>query len=302
MRIYREITPVRKEDVFILLSHPNAGFDYPLHNHPEYELNLVLNGAGNRIVGDSIDKYSNKDLVLIGPNIYHRWDSNALDKETRDQPPHVITIQFGEHLFDHTLLTKEAFYSIRLMLEQSIRGIQFYGSTLDLAIERLKNLSKTTGFQSVLDFLSLLNFLSNSVEKNYLVSPGFSNKPDFSKSRRINQVYEYILEHFSQRINLQDVASIANMSESAFSHFFKKSTNKSFTQFVIDLRIGYACKLLLESHDTISEICYKCGFSNLSNFNRLFKKNKGLPPYQYRKQFENRRLEPVENFAPLEFK
>ena len=300
MRIYREITPVQSDDVFIILSHNNPDFDYPLHNHPEYELNLVLDCAGNRIVGDSVAKYGEEDLVLIGPEVYHRWDDDDLDRTLGNPNPTVITIQFDKHLFDHQLLSKKAFYSIRLMLEQSVRGIQFHGQTLKRAIERLKRLTTTSDFQAVLDFLSLLHLLATTKEKTYLVSAGFSSKPDYSKSRRINEVYEYILENFSKKINLPDVAAIANMSDSAFSHFFKKSTNKSFTQFVIDLRIGYACKLLLESQDTISEICYKCGFSNVSNFNRLFKKNKGLPPYQYRKQYERGGFTSDNNFKPIE--
>ena len=182
------------------------------------------------------------------------------------------------------------------MLDQSVRGIQFHGETLDKSIEILKKLVTTSEFESVLEFLNLMNILASSKERSFLASTGFSSKPEHSKSQRINDVYEYILNNFNKKIHLKDVAAIANMSESAFSHFFKKSTNKSFTQFVIDLRIGCACKLLLESQDTISQICYRCGFSNVSNFNRLFKKNKGMSPYNYRKQFDLERYESDHKF------
>ena len=296
MRIYREITPVREDDVFIIRNHTNPDFEYPIHNHPEYELNLVLNCAGNRIIGDSVAKYPLKDLVLIGPDVYHRWDDDDLDKDNPPGPGRVITIQFDQHLFDSALLSKKAFYAIRLMLDQSVRGIQFHGQTIDRAIELLKGLVHAPEFQAVLDFLALMQLLATSKERSFLASAGFSSKPEHSKSQRINEVYEFILNNFHKKIILKEVSAIANMSDSAFSHFFKKSTNKSFTQFVIDLRIGFACKLLLESQDTISQICYSCGFSNVSNFNRLFKKNKGMSPYTYRKQFETRRYESDHKF------
>jgi AraC-like DNA-binding protein len=296
MRIYREITPVREDDVFIIRDYHNPKFEYPIHNHPELELNLVINCAGNRIVGDSVAKYSLKDLVLIGSDVYHRWDDDDLDYDNRPGPPLVITIQFDKNLFDAKMLSKKAFYAIRLLLDQSVRGIQFHGETLEQSIELLQTIVQAGEFEKVLGFLQLMQLLATSKERSFLASTGFSSKPEHSKSQRINDVYEYILNNFNKKIGLKDVAAIANMSDSAFSHFFKKSTNKSFTQFVIDLRIGHACKLLLESQDTISQICYNCGFSNVSNFNRLFKKNKGLSPYNYRKQFDSEGYESDHKF------
>ena len=298
MRIYREFTPVTKDDVFVLLEYEDADFEYPIHSHPEYELNLVLNSSGNRIVGDSVNRFDGIDLVLIGPNVYHSWDEDKISPEER-QSAHVITIQFEETFANFPLLSKDVFKKIKLLLEHSVRGVQFLGKSRDAAIEALKKLGKLNKFDATLSFLRILHQLAIANEHTFLASVGFSAKPEHSKSRRINEAYQYILNNFQRKITLSEVAQIANMSDSAFSHLFKKSTNKNFTQFVIDLRIGFAAKLLVETKDTIGEICFQCGFNNVSNFNRLFKKNKSLTPVNYRKQFEQPAQEIQDRFEPI---
>ena len=298
MRIYREFTSVTKDDVFILLEYKDADFDYPIHCHPEYELNVVLNSKGDRIIGDSVDQYDEVDLVLIGPNVYHSWDDYTTPLGEK-KPAHVITLQFAEDFADFPLLSKDVFKSIKRLLEHAVRGIEFLGESRTWAIEELKKLGDLSKFQATLSFFNILRTLALSKEYRFLASVGFSAKPEHSKSRRITEAYEYILSHFQKKITLNEVASIANMSDSAFSHLFKKSTNKSFTQFVIDLRIGYAAKLLVETSDTIGEICFQCGFNNVSNFNRLFKKNKQVTPVNYRKQFEQTQKEIQQRFKPI---
>lgn len=284
MKVYPEITPVKDDDVFVILNHKDADFDYPIHTHPEYELNLVINSLGSRIVGDSVLDYGPIDLVLIGPKIYHCWDN---DKEkTSGTSAQVITIQFDENLFDEKFLSRDTLRPIKELLEFSIRGISFDGDTRDDIMVRMKKLSHMKGFKATLEFLDILHTLAVSKDKTYLASVGFSSMPEKTTYKRINVVYDYILEKFTDvDLNLTDVAKIVSMSDSAFSHFFKKCTNKSFTQFVVDLRIGYASKLLLETQDSVGQICYACGFNNVSNFNRLFKKNRSLTPKDYRKLF-----------------
>ncbi|TRX59953.1 helix-turn-helix domain-containing protein [Fulvivirga sp. M361] len=284
MKIYSEITPLNSDDIFVILDHRNAKFDYPVHMHPEYELNLVLNSAGNRIVGDSVAKYGEADLVLIGPNTYHCWEKDDDSKEDT----HVVTIQFEQNFINNDLLAKNSLKHIKHLLEHSVRGIEFFGKTRAMASERIQKLPGLSGFESAIEFLTILNLLASSKEQKNLTSVGFSSKPEHSISTRINEVYYHVLENYNDvDLNLSSVARKVNMSDSAFSHFFKKRTNKSFTQFVIDLRIGQASKLLLETSDSIGQICYSCGFNNVSNFNRLFKKNRGSTPRNYRNQFQD---------------
>lgn len=285
MKVYREITPLGLEDVFVLIDSIDNGFDYPIHNHPEYELTLVMGSSGRRIVGDSTEKYLGSDLVLLGPFLHHKWDSDGAPRE-KGAHCRVITLQFEMNLFDSKIFGKKPFFEIRKMLESSSRGIRFSGKAFDAAREKLIQLTQLNGMASILKFLEMMNGLAESNEKTHLASEGFSKRPVTVKSERIKAAYQYILDNFTrQGLKVGDVAGRLNMSDSAFSHFFKKSANKSFKQFLIDLRIGHACKLLIETDLSVSEIGYQC-FNNLTNFNRLFKKYRHCTPFEYRKSYK----------------
>lgn len=284
MQIYREITPLKETDVFVILDSVNNGFDYPIHHHPEYELNLVMNMSGTRIVGDSTERYQDCDLVLLGPYLYHKWDGDE-ELQQSGRTYRVITIQFDQDLLNTQLLQKQPFYGIRKLLQHSGRGIRFYGRTLERARQRMIDLSGEGGISSVTGFLNLLDLLARSEEAVFLASEGFNTNVLKSDSNRIQVVYRYLLEHFTDPgVKVKDVARLLNMSDSAFSHFFKKYTNKSFTQFLIDMRIGYACKLLLDTDELVSQICFRSGFNNVTNFNRLFKKYRFCTPMEYRRR------------------
>ena len=282
MILYKEITPLTKHDVFIIVNSEDVGFEYPIHYHSAFELTLILNSSGNRIVGDSVEKYKSNDLVLIGPEIYHKWDDDDIAPEKRNNA-HVITIQFSKDLFDQTLFLKEPFFSIKNLLKDSQRGLKFTKETFKTIAEKMLNLVSYKGFEAVIEFLKILHILSVSKDKKYLCSEGFISIKNDEKGDRVNKMYDYILTHFSDpSLRITELASESSMSASAFGHFFKKSTNKSFTQFVVDLRLGYAIRLLLNSDESISEIAFRSGFNNIANFNRLFKKNKFISPKQYR--------------------
>lgn len=288
MNIYREITPLKEPDVCVVLDSFNNGFDYPIHNHPEFELNLIAGISGTRIVGDNTELYSDFDLVLLGPYLYHKWDGDEA-MQRAGQPYRVITIQFSIGLFDGPLFQKERFYKIRKLLHDAARGIKFHGKTFETAMQKMIALTEDKGFASIIDFMQLLDLLSQSTEATFLASEGFSPQALQSDSNRIQVVYSYILKNFADHlIKLGDVAALANMSSSAFSHFFQKCTTKSFTQFLLDVRIGHACKLLLSTDQTINQICYASGFNNVANFNRLFKKYRSCTPVEYRRRHKEK--------------
>ena len=285
MQIYREITPLHESDVFVVLDSLSNGFNYPIHAHPEYELNLVVGISGTRIVGDSTEPYQHCDLVLLGPYLYHKWDGDAA-MQASGQPYRVITIQFDMGLFNSELLQKESFAGIRKLLSDSRRGIKFHGKTFDQAMALMIDLAEDNGFDNVITFLQLLGLLSRSDEKEFLASEGFNVTALKSDSNRIQIAYNYIMKRFQdQNIKINDVATEVNMSPSAFSHFFHKYTNKNFTQFLVDIRIGHACKMLLDTDETIKEVCYQSGFNNIANFNRLFRKYRGATPLEYRRGY-----------------
>ena len=288
MNIFQEITPLKADDVFVVLDSYNNGFDYPIHNHAEYELNLVMGMSGTRIVGDSTERYTDCDLVLLGPYLYHKWDGDTL-LQNNGQPYRVITIQFSMGLLGGHFFQKERFYQIRKLMQDASRGVHFQGKTLEDAIHLMISLTEDKGFMNVITFFQLLDLLSHASEAHFLSSEGFSSKVARSESNRIQVAYSYILKHFTEiDLKIGNVAAQVNMSDSAFSHFFKKYAFRSFTQFLVDIRIGHACKLMLDTDYTINQICYTSGFNNIANFNRLFKKYRLCTPIAYRRRYEDK--------------
>ncbi len=277
----KEITPIADDDLFIVLNHPNANFDYPVHYHSDYEINLVLNDEGKRIIGDSEETFTSPDLVMVGPNIPHAW------RGTRPEGNHVITIQFSENLLNFPILDKRLFATIKQLLIESRRGLTFSEDTKKLITDKILRLTRLQGFHTVLDFLSILYDLSIA-NKQILMSGVYDSNEMIatSKSRRIEKVCNYIETNYQEPIKLIDVANLVNMSESAFSHFFKKKTGCSFIDYLNSVRIGKASQMLIDTTHSINEICYSCGFNNLSNFIRIFKKIKGPTPSEYRSKLQ----------------
>lgn len=288
MKVYQEITPVTGTDLFVILDSINKGFEYPIHNHAEFELTLVSGSAGNRIVGDSTQRYRDEDLVLIGPYLFHKWDDADRQGSLKD-PCRVITIQFDMHLFDKALLAKKPFLLIQAFLASSGRGIRFFGKTIKDAKKRIHRLTGLAGVESATEFLLLLDLLSRSAQFEFLASEGFNVSPIQVNSKRLHAAYQYLTTHFQDGgLKMSDVAAEVNLGDSAFSHFFKKATNRSFSEYLIGMRLEHACKLLIESDEQISRIASLSGFNNMANFNRMFKSTHLCSPMQFRKIYQEK--------------
>jgi AraC-like DNA-binding protein/quercetin dioxygenase-like cupin family protein len=275
--IIREVTPLTEKDFFVVLYHPDAKFDFPTHYHPEYEINYVEHATGTRIVGESVSKYKEVDLVMVGPDIYHSWQSETGGAEL------VVTIQFQKDLLPLNFQNKNLMTPIREMLERSHRGIEFSKETIALLAPRIKALINANGFISFIEFLNILHEMSVSDNQKVLCSQTFSPELDMFKSRRIRLACNYINKNFQNKIMINDLADLIGMTNSSFCHFFKKRTSKSFVDYLNEVRIGHAAVQLTETTKTISEVCYNCGFNNVSNFNRIFRTKKGLTPSEFRK-------------------
>ena len=274
--IQQEICPITTDDLFIILDHINAKFEYPIHCHPEYEINVVMNIDGKRVVGDSEETFSKLDFVMVGPYIPHVWKSN--EEENR-----VVTIQFSSELLNFPIMNKRLFTPIKNLLIDSRQGLQFYGPDAERIKDEIMELTRIQGFQTATMFLNILNSLAQAPRRK-LVSNMYEseNLIHESKSRRISKVCRHIEENISHKITLSDAAKMVNMSDSAFSHFFKKQTGISFITYINNLRVAKACDLLANTNLSASEICYDCGFNNKSNFIRLFSKRKNMTPIEYR--------------------
>ena len=274
--IQQEICPITGEDLFIILDHINAKFEYAIHCHPEYEINVVINTHGTRVIGDSEETFTGLDFVMIGPYIPHVWRST-------EEENHVVTIQFSPDLLNYPIMNKRLFLPIKQLLADSRQGLQFYGADAERIKDEIVELTRIQGFQTATRFLNILNSLAHAPRRK-LVSNLYEsdNLIHQSKSRRISKVCRYIEENISHKITLSDAAELVNMSDSAFSHFFKKQTGISFITYINNLRVAKACDMLANTTTSASEICYDCGFNNKSNFIRLFTKRKNMTPIEYR--------------------
>lgn len=274
--IQQEIVPISHDDFFIILNHYDAEFKYPIHCHPEYEINVVMNTDGSRVVGDTEEKFENMDIVMVGPYLPHVWKAEGSGHR-------VVTIQFSGDLLNYHLINKRLFMPIKQLLIDSAQGLCFNGPDAERIKEEILELTMIQGFQTATKFLNILNYMATASRRK-LVSNYSESEVSLStsNSRRVSKACKYIEDNISRKITLSEVAELVNMSDSAFSHFFKKKTGISFITYVNNLRVAKACELLINTSLSASEICYDCGFNNKSNFIRIFAKRKNMTPIEYR--------------------
>lgn len=287
--IMREITPLSDRDCFYIADRRKTEFTYPIHCHTEFELNFAEHAAGvRRVVGDSAEIIGDYDLVLItGKELEHVWEQHeCTSKEIRE-----ITIQFSPDLFFKNFINKNQFDSIRRMLEKAQCGISFPIQAIMKVYNWLDKLaSEEQGFYAVMDFLCILYELSQYDDAKVLSSSSFAKIETFSDSRRVQRVQRYIADHYQEEIRLNILAGMVSMTPVSFSRFFRLRTGKTLSDYIIDIRLGSATRLLVDSTRTVAEICYECGFNNLSNFNRIFKRKKGCSPKEFRENYKKKRI------------
>ena len=285
--ILREISPLTLGDCFTLFSRVKSEFDFPLHTHEEFELNFIQYAKdARRIVGDHIEEIDDIELVLVGPNLQHAWFTHNCKSKAIAE----ITIQFHKDLFDDKLLLRNQLSFIRGLFEKSARGVLFSKETAYQLAPRITALSYKYGFDSVLELMSILHDLSTSRNIRVLSDSSFNNSDQLNyNSRRIDKTFEYLNQNFDKIITLGEVARLSNMSEVSFSRFFKHRTGNTFIDSLTEIRLGHASRRLIDTSSSIAEVAYHCGFNNISNFNRIFKKKKGCTPKEFRENLSGKR-------------
>jgi len=287
--ILTEITPLEKTQFLYLRDSEPETFSFPLHRHEEYELNFIEHCKGRRrIVGDSMEELGDSELILIGPKLEHAWE------QPEGVPPskmREVTIQFSPRLIGEDLLEKEHFASIRELLQRSERGVTFGPGAILRAYALIDTLAHAEkGFYRYIRLLELLYQLSNETDYRLLSSSQFAQAEVSGDSRRINKVMAYLNEHFRDEVRLPQLADNIGMTPTAFSRYFSQHTGKSLTDFLVDKRIGYAARRLVDSRDTVAEVCYDSGFSTLSNFNKAFKARRGCTPKVFRENYRKKKV------------
>lgn len=258
------------------------------HYHPELELVLVLKSTGIRFIGDSIEKFDQDDLIMIGKNLPHMWmNDTAYFEEDSDLMAESIAIHFREDFLGKHFFSVPEMSHISELIQRSRNGIRF----LNVAQELHKNIQKLiqeSGFERSIQFIRILDQLARHQPYKLLASEGYLNSLEHANSKHLDKIYEYIFNNFRKTIDLETAAQISNMNPSAFSRSFKRINQKTFTRYINEIRIGYACKLLIENKLNITTICYESGFNNLSNFNRQFKSIMDMSPSEYQTFYQKK--------------
>lgn len=289
VRVIHEITPLKGRDSLYIADRRKKEFTYPIHNHEVFELNFVEHAAGvRRVVGDSNEVIGEYDLVLItSPDLEHVWEQNTCQSDDIRE----VTIQFHVDLNENGFLMRTPFHSIRKMMLEARKGLCFPLEDIMRVYPQIDSLSSVKdGFYAVSQFCAILYELSKSTKARTLATSSYAKVEVESDSRRVLKVKNYISKNYRNEIRLATLADIAGMSPSAFSRFFKLHTGRNLSEYIIEMRLGYASRLLVDTSKGIAEICYDCGFNNLSNFNRIFKKKKNCSPSEFRENYHKTRI------------
>jgi AraC-like DNA-binding protein len=264
-----------------------AYLNKPFHFHPNCELVLMQEGFGKRVIGDSVANFHEDDLVLMGPNVPHIWiNDDVFYKGNKHLRSRAVVIYFSPGLLDG-LLDPSALHGLQTVLKRADRGLEILGKAKEDIRNSLSMLHQKDGLPQLIDFLGVLDILSHTKEFRFFSGPRFVNTYTEHDVSRINSVYQFLMQHFKQDIQLNEVAAIAHMAPTAFCRFFKLRTNKTLSYFLNELRVKHACDLLLHTDKTVAEISYESGYHNMTNFNKFFKEITGLTPSGYRGKFGN---------------
>lgn len=256
-----------------------------LHYHPELQLTLILKSKGSAFIGDTICSFDEGDVFLLGPDLPHVFrNTKSIYEDHATNGIHALSVYFKTDSFGEKFFELPENLPIRDFLLKTARGLKFKGEMRNELKQSILLLNEKSGFDRLLHLLQLLSRLSGTAEFDYLSSVSFQQIHEETENKRIQQVSDFVMANYAREITLEEIASVSNMSVTSFCRFFKQRTRKTFTQFVNEVRVGHACRELIYSDSNINEIAYRCGFNNISNFNRQFKDITRFTPTQYSKK------------------
>jgi AraC-like DNA-binding protein len=259
----------------------------PWHYHPECELTTIEEGNGVLFAGDNVTTYEKNDLILLGPNLPHEYRSSI--RSNPDYHSKSISVHFRSDFPGNDFYKIPEAKVIYEILAQSKRGIKLNDLQVQKKVkEKMTDIFEAKGIERINILFSILEIIASSNNHEYLSSQSFIDSIDEGQDEKMNKIYKFIMANFKEQISIEQLASEVNMTKTSFCRFFKKRTNKSFVQYVNEIRIGYACKLLYTQAYNISEAAYDSGFENISNFNKQFMKIKKETPSQILAKFTNK--------------
>lgn len=260
-------------------------FTFPWHYHSEYEIDYIVKSHGTRYVGDNVGEFSEGNLVLVGSNVPHLW-KNAPEFYNNDPSYRVnaIVIQFPGDFVQGLRNTYPEFQNIRELLMRAERGICFMGKDSELLGKELLHLLKLNGMERLLAFIRILEQMALAKNYRLLASEAFKSTVVAGSDQRLSKILNYIQLNYQNELSVEAIAHKFGMNTTAFCRYFKENTSKPMVQYINEMRVGYACKLLMDKTMSVSQICFESGFNNIANFNRIFKRINGCSPSEYRKK------------------
>ncbi|MEI9945306.1 MAG: AraC family transcriptional regulator [Chitinophagaceae bacterium] len=275
------------ESSFNILQRKGIDFYNQWHFHPEIELIYIHKGRGTRFIGTDVHRFEPDEMFLFGSNLAHMWRCDPeYFREGSKLKAEVTIIYFHHDFLGDKFFNIPELKSIESLLEKAKQGIKITGKTKIWVRELISKLPEAKGLEKITTLLTILEKMAVSKEKQYISPVYYGVKVEQAEATRLNNVFQYVSDNFQQKITLTEIASIANLSAKAFCRYFKSKTRKTFYDFLLEVRVAHACNLLLEKDMTIYEVCYDCGFNNLSNFNRYFKKIMNKTPSEYKREFQ----------------
>lgn len=256
------------------------------HYHREIELIHFKEGTGTQFIGDNIKPFRSGDVLLVGEDVPHFWSfDDDYFRETAIKSPDVRVAHFAVNFWGPQFLELPENQAIKIILQRAKRGIQINGKTREHVARLMEKMLNAQGCEKILLLIESLSTISRSDEIEMLSSIGFQPNLKESENERINAVYQYSLANYKRKINVEEIADVANMSPNSFCRYFKSKTRKTYSNFLIEIRVGVACKLLLENRISIKQICYESGFHNLASFHKYFKLITNKTPLAYQQSY-----------------
>jgi AraC-like DNA-binding protein len=286
--IYRKINSPEDQS-FCMKEFIGPYFPDPWHFHSEIEILYIRESVGTKYVGDSINPFYPGDIVIIGSNTPHLWSCNSdyLNPENK-LTSRAVCIQFAENLFKKSVYDIPELFKINELLIESKRGIQIINRTRDILASHIEELTSQTGMKRLISLMTILDIISVSKDIRYLSYPAYEPMQINSEDKdRMETIFNYVIKNYTRKIKIEEVASLINLTPSSFCRFFKSRTAKVFSSFVNEVRIGNSCRMLKEKKSSIDQVCFASGFNYLSNFERQFKKIKGMTPSEFHSRYCN---------------
>jgi len=258
------------------------------HYHPELELIHFMEGNGTQFIGDSIKPFRSGDVVLVGTGLPHYWSfDESFFMEEAPRSPDIRVAHFTENFWCREFLELPENHAVKWIIEKSKRGLQITGGTKEEIAGLLEKMLTAQGTRRILLLMEALTVIAGSEDVIVLSSIGFQQTVSGSENDRINSVYQYSLSNYKRKIQMEEIASVANMSPNSFCRYFKSKTRKTYSNFLIEIRVGVACKLLLENRISIKQVCYESGFHNFASFHKYFKMITNKTPLNYQREYLN---------------